>query len=328
MNKYFFFFFLPLPDQALAADECSYSFVFKTLSTILEFCTLKLPRLCLVSTVKVYLAAAATVMVNGNGMQGSDGLAGPREERYLQQCLRGLFCCFFRLPGDEQRMRTGGDFGPGEQTVQITVENLGMRNVGFSLLDEEPPRRSANPVRVCTPVLRKRRVKPPRSISQDVLLISSSGEDGDEEEEKEKEHGLLLKESAVADGLWAQPAFHLIPPTPSSVADEGQFFNVSPIKVGVSEGGSAHERKSCGEAEEAPAALTLAEDGEKERDPQLSAMSKDEGKKLKFSRRSQQGASLAEYPRKSESAPPMPFHQSCISVLFATRRLPTASESH
>lgn len=267
-------------------------------------------------------------MVNGNGMQGSDGLAGAREERYLRQCLRGLFCCFVCLPGDEQRTRTGGDVVPGEQAVQIAVENLGMRNVGFSLLDEEPPRRRTNPVRVCTPALRKRRVKPPRSISQDVLLISSSGEDGDEEEEKEKEDGLLLKESAVAEGLLAQPAFHLIPPTPSIVADVGQFFNVSPIKVGFLEGESAVERKSCEEAEEAPAALTLAEAGERERDPQLSEMSKDEGKKLKFSRRSRQGASLAEHPRKSESAPPMPFHQSCISVLFATRRLPTASESH
>lgn len=253
---------------------------------------------------------------------------GAREERNLQQRLRGLFCCFFRLPGDEQRMRTGGDVAPGEQTVQITVENLGTVNVGFSLLDEKPPRRRASVVRVCTPALRKRQGKPPRSLSQDVLLIGSSGEDGDEEEEKEEDDGLLLTDSAAACGLLARPAFHLIPPTPSGVADRVQFFNVSPMGVGVYGGGGARERKNCEEAEEAPADLTLAEAGEREQDPQLSKTSKEEGKKLRFSRRSQQGASLAEHPRKSESAPPVPFHQSCISVLFVTQRLPAASESH
>lgn len=261
-------------------------------------------------------------------MQGSDGYRGAHEERNLQQRLRGLICCFFRPLGDEQRKRTGGDVAPGEQTVRITVENLGMVNVSFSLLDEEPPRRRAHPVRVCTPALRKRRAKPPRSFSQDVLLISSSGEDGDEEEEKEEEDGLLLKESAAASSLLAQPAFHLIPPSPSDVADEGQFFNVSPMEVGFSGGGGALKRKSCEKAEKAPADLTPAEAGERERDSQLSKTSKEEGKKLRFSRRPQQEASLAEHPCKSESAPPVPFHQSCISVLFAAQRLSTASESH
>lgn len=210
-------------------------------------------------------------------MQGSGGLAGAREERNLQQRLRGLFCCFLR-----QGVRPGGDVAQGEQTVRITVEDLGTANAGFSLLDEEPPRRRA----------------------------SSS---------------LFLKESLAASSLLPQPAIHLIPPTPSGGADKGQFFGVRPTEgeEHVSSGGAACEQISCEEAD-----LTPAQAGEKKRDPLMSETSKDEGKKFGFSRGSQQGASLVEHPRKSESAPPVPFHQSHISVLFATRRLPTPSESH
>lgn len=215
-------------------------------------------------------------------MRGSGGLADAREERTLQQRLRGLFCCFLR-----QRVRPGGDVGQGEQTVRITVEDLGTVNAAFSLLDEEPPRRRAG-------------------------------------------SSLFLKESSAASSLSAQPDIQLIPPTPSGAADKGQFFNISPTDGGehVSGYDGGREQKSCEEAEEASADLTPAEAGEKERDPLMSQTSKDEGKKPKFSRRSQQGASLAGHPRKSESAPPMPFHQSHISVLFATRRLTTPSESH
>lgn len=235
---------------------------------------------------------------------GAPGAA--REERNLQQRLRGLFCCFFHQLGDEQGTRTGGDIAPGDQTVRIAAENLGRINVGFSLLDEEPLKGRASPVRVCSPALPKKRAKPPRSLSQDVLLISSSGEDGDEERENEGGNGLLL----TVSGPLAPPTFHLIPSTPSIVADKGQFFDVSPMQVG---------RKSCEDAEGAQA----DEVGGSERDPQ-----KKDGKKLRFSHSCQQGASLAEVPRKSESAPPVPFHPSCISGLFATRRRPTPSESY
>lgn len=242
-------------------------------------------------------------------MQESDGLEGAREKRDLQQGLRGLFCCFFRQLGDEQRTRKGGDVATGEQGVRITVENPGRVNVGFSLLDEEPPKRRASPLRICTPALRKKRAKPPRSLSQDVLLIGSSGDDGDEEEENQVENGSLLTGSAEACALLARPALHLIPPTPSFVAGEVEFFNVSLTNVG-------RQGREC--AEKAP----VDEAGESERDPQ-----KEGGRKFRFSRRCQQGASLAENPRKSESAPPVPAHQSCISVLFATQRLPTPPES-
>lgn len=236
-------------------------------------------------------------------MRESNCLEGAREERNLRQRLRRLFCCFLRqLGGDEQGASTGGDVAPAQQAVRITVESLGMVNVGFSLLDEEPPTRRASPLRVCTPALRKKRAKPPRSLSRDVLLTGSSGEDGDEEEENEGQDGLLLTESASVSGLLPRPAFPLIPLTPSVVADESQLFDISPV-----------------EGEEAPA----DEASESERDPQ-----KEEGKKLWFSCRCQQGASLAEHPRKSESVPPLPFLQSCISVLFVTQRLPTPSESY
>lgn len=197
-------------------------------------------------------------------MQGSGGLADACEKRIRHHCLRGLFCCFLRPPGEEPGVRTGGDVGQGKQTALITVEDLGTENAGFSLLDEEPPRRGAS-------------------------------------------------------GPLAQHAVHLIPPTPSGTTDEGQFFDVSPTEGG--EHGS-----STREQEDAPADPSLV--GEDERDPLLSETSEDEGKELGFSRSSQQGASLAEHPRKSESAPPVPFHQSHISGLFATGRLLTPSESH
>lgn len=279
----------------------------------------------------------------------------------MQRRLRGLFCCSC-LSGEETQPLHDQDTtnkavpqhphldeqGPGEkETIQIVVEDVGIVNTGFSLLDEEPPRssvaRSASSVSACPRALKKRRLKPLSSLPQDLPLTTSSTGDGDEDKEEED---TLLKESSSTDStaaasgsLLSQPVIHLIPPTPSDVADDDQFFDVNSEEAverissgdggcAAGDGGSCEEGEKV-EAEELPEELTLAEisdDGADELDEapndhfgeegeaQLTTMGEEERKKPRFSRSPHQVASLPEHPRKSESVSSVPFHQSHISV--------------
>lgn len=277
----------------------------------------------------------------------------------IQHRLRGLFCCSC-LSGEETDPLQDQDMtnkavpqhphldeqGPGEkETVQIIVEDVGIVNTGFSLHDEEPPRssvaRSASSVSACPQALKKRRLKPLSSLPQDLPLITSSTGDGDED----KEEDMLLKESSSTDStaasgsLLPQPVIHLIPPTPSDVADDGQFFDVN-SEEGVERisGGdgdcAAGDGESCEEGEKVeaeglPEELTLAEisdDGADELDEapndhfgeegeaQPTKMGEEERNKPRFSCSPHQVASLPEHPWKSESVSSVPFHQSLISV--------------
>lgn len=237
--------------------------------------------------------------------------------------------------------------GPGEkEIIQIIVENAGIVNAGFSLLSEDPPRssvaRSASLVSACPQALKKRRLKPLSSLPQDQPLITSSTYQDDDED---KEEDMLLKESnstdstAASGSLLSQPVIHLIPPTPSDVADDGQFFDVNSEegaeRISSGDGGcAAGEGESCDdgetvEADELPEELTLAEisgDGAEELDEAPNdrfgeegeapptKMGEEERKKPRFSRSPHQVASLPEHPRKSESVSSVPFHQSHISV--------------
>lgn len=295
-------------------------------------------------------------MANGNAKTQQPRRCSWRKD--IQHRLRGLFCCSC-LSGEETDPLQVQDMtnkavpqhphldeqGPGEkETIQIIVEDVGTVNTGFSLLDEEePPRssvaRSASSVSACPQALKKRRLKPLSSLPQDLPLITSSTGDGDED----KEEDMLLKESGSADSTAAsgslQPVIHLIPPTPSDVADDGQFFDVNSEegveRISSGDGGcAAGDGESCDdgekvEAEELPGELTLAEisdDGADELDEAPNdhfgeegeapptKMGEEERIKPRFSRSPHQVASLPEHPRKSESVSSVPFHQSHISV--------------
>lgn len=303
-------------------------------------------------------------MANGNAKTQQPRRRSWRKD--IQHRLGGLFCCSC-LSGEETDPLQDQDMankaapphphldeqGPGEkEIIQIIVEDVGMVNTGFSLLDEEPPRsskaRSASSVSACPQALKKRRLKPLSSLPQDLPLITGSTGDGDED----KEEDMLLRKSGSADStaasgsLLSQPVIHLIPPTPSDVADDGQFFDVNSEegvgRISSRDGGcAAGDGESCKqgervEAEELPEELTLAEisdDGAGELDEapneldevpndhfgeegevSPTKMGEEERKKPRFSRSPHQVASLPEHPRKSESVSSVPFHQSHISV--------------
>ncbi|CAK6951747.1 uncharacterized protein LOC121911510 [Scomber scombrus] len=175
-----------------------------------------------------------------------------------------LFCCSC-LQGEEgdllqeqEKNINGGpqhphmdQQGSGEkEAIQITVEDLGIVNTSFSLFEEDPltlrssMARSASSVSACPRALKKKRLKPLSSLpiqpESEQAITSTSGEDDEEEEEDP----LLFDsgtDSTVASGnLLTPPVINLIPPTPSDVVDDDQFFDI------ISEESVAHTSGSEG----------------------------------------------------------------------------------
>lgn len=152
-------------------------------------------------------------------------------------------------------------YGPGEkETIQITVEDLGIVNTSFSMFEENPPHprnsmpRSASLVCACPKALKKRRLKSLSSLPlqpQTILGIQTGSRDDDDEEEED----MLLYESGTnstqaSGSLLAQPVINLIPPTPSDVADDDQFFDInseeSVAHMPSSDGGfGAKDEENC-----------------------------------------------------------------------------------
>lgn len=236
--------------------------------------------------------------------------------------------------------------GPGEmEAIQITVEDLGIVNTSFSLCEEDPltlrnsMARSASLVSACPRALKKRRLKPLSSLpiqpQAKPAITSNSGEDDEEEEED-----MLLYESgtnstAASGSLLAQPFINLIPPTPSDVADDDQFFDInseeSAAHASCSDGGfAAGDQEGCEkkmervEAEESSEEFTLAEtmvsadsaaepeEGQsdqfgQEREALPTTEGDREKTKPRLLRSAYQVAPLPEYPQKSESVSTVPF---------------------
>ncbi|XP_054874532.1 uncharacterized protein LOC118470844 [Amphiprion ocellaris] len=167
-----------------------------------------------------------------------------------QRFSRRLLCCSClcgeKDPLQEQEKEINGgplhphldQLGSGEkEAIQITVEDLGIVNAGFSLFDEDPliPRnsvaRSASSVSACPRALKKKRLKPLSSLpiqpQAEPALTPSNGEDDEQEEED-----LLLYQSGTdstpaSGSLLTPPVINLIPPTPSDVVDDYQFFEIN-----------------------------------------------------------------------------------------------------
>ncbi|KAM7385809.1 hypothetical protein PAMP_001865 [Pampus punctatissimus] len=211
---------------------------------------------------KLPMAAAAMTSVNADSET-----AQPRRRPWRKTTLRlscRLFCCSClqdkeKDPLQEQERKTNGgpqhlhmdQQGSGEkEVIQITVEDLGIVNTSFSLFEEEPltPRnstaRSASSVSACPRALKKKQLKPLSSLpiqpQSEHAINSTSGEDDEEEEEDP----LLFKsgtDSTPASGsLLTPPVINLIPPTPSDVVDDDQFFDI------ISEESVAHTSGSEG----------------------------------------------------------------------------------
>nr|XP_008305088.1 PREDICTED: uncharacterized protein LOC103376483 [Stegastes partitus] len=203
-----------------------------------------------------------------------------------QRFSRRLFCCSClcgeKDPLQEQEKEINGgplhphldQLGSGEkEAIQITVEDLGIVNTGFSLFDEDPliPRnsvaRSASSVSACPRALKKKRLKPLSSLPiqprAEPAITPSNGEDDEQEEED-----LLLYESGTdstpaSGSLLTPPVINLIPPTPSDVVDDYQFFEIN------SEESVAHTSGSDG---------SLAADDQESFDEKMESVKAEESK--------------------------------------------------
>ncbi|KAM7408997.1 hypothetical protein PAMA_002627 [Pampus argenteus] len=192
--------------------------------------------------------------------------AQPRRRTWRKTTLRlscRLFCCSClqdkeKDPLQEQEKKTNGgpryphmdQQGSGEkEAIQITVEDLGIVNTSFSMFEEDPltPRnstaRSASSVSACPRALKKKQLKPLSSlpIQSERAINSTSGEDDEEEEEEDVVMFESGTDSTPASGsLLTPPVINLIPPTPSDVVDDDQFFDI------ISEESVAHTSGSEG----------------------------------------------------------------------------------
>lgn len=284
---------------------------------------------------------AATAMANAEEQR-------PRRRPWRKSTLsRRLFCCMClrgeeRDPLQEQEKKINGgpqhphldQRGSGErEAIQITVEDLGIVNNSFSLFEEDPltPRssvaRSASSVSACRRALKKKRLKPLSSLPiQSQAIMSTCGED-DEEEEEDPLLFVSGSDSTPASGsLLTPPVINLIPPTPSDVVDDDQFFDINSEESVAHTSGSdgsfaAGDQESYeGKMESVVATeeFTLAEnkvaaDNAEEPEEGLSdesgeekeAATSKEGDKEKTKPRflpsAYQVAPLPEYPQKSES---------------------------
>ncbi|KAK2922048.1 hypothetical protein Q8A73_001533 [Channa argus] len=179
-------------------------------------------------------------------------ITGPRrrpQRKNNQHLLPRVFCCTCLgseetdpLQEQERKINRGPQelhlekWGSGEkQPIQITVEDLGIVNTSFSLSEEDPltrrnsTARSSSSVSAYQRALKKKRLKPLVSLSlqpqAEPAILSASGGDGEAEEED-----ILLFESwtdstPASESLLMPPVINLIPPTPSDVINEEQFFD-------------------------------------------------------------------------------------------------------
>lgn len=261
----------------------------------------------------------------------------------LQRFSHRLNCCSCwcgeKDPLQEQEKKINGgplhlpsdQRGSGEkEAIQITVEDLGIVNAGFSLLDEDflTPRnnmgRSASSVSACPRALKKKRLKPLSSLplpSQTELEHASSAGEDDEQEDDD-----TLQLESGTDSLLASPVINLIPPTPSDVIDDDQFFDIS------SEGSVANtsdercagadqesweermesveepkegrilaERKATADCEAEPEDVWRDEPGEQREAVLIKNEEKEKTKSDEFLRSAYHVAPLPEHPQRSES---------------------------
>eukprot|EP00064_Thunnus_orientalis_P000437 superscaffoldBa00000022_g438 len=162
-----------------------------------------------------------------------------------------LFCCSClqgeeKDPLQEQEKKINGgpqhphmdQQGSGEkEAIQITVEDLGIVNASFSLFEEDPMTsrsnmaRSASSVSACRRALKEKRLKPLSSLpiqpQSEQAITSTSGEDDEEEEEDPLLFESGTDSTPASGSLLTPPVINLIPPTPSDVVDDDQFFDIN-----------------------------------------------------------------------------------------------------
>ncbi|KAI4884699.1 hypothetical protein NFI96_014123 [Prochilodus magdalenae] len=248
--------------------------------------------------------------------------------------MQRLFCCSclptgekdscLRSEHNEENDSTGGD---GEN-VHIVVEDLGLDNPNFTLPEMEDyvhaqrtvMGRSASSVSSCQRAVQKRKLAPLSSMP----LQSSTTQNNLNSDEYDFAVDSLFSRtgsvsvSASEGGLLTPPVINLIPPTPSDVIDDDQFFDTNSEEESVTHTSGSEGMDSMGSV--APGEQESEEEDEKtnqgvapdEMNPEVKAKhecadvdlkettieAKEEKNKMNFLRSYYQVPPLPEYPRK------------------------------
>lgn len=249
-----------------------------------------------------------------------------RRENIIGVVQRFLCCsCFRTVENDCLEYNQEKPQNPkpvvDEESVHIVVEDLGIDNPGFSLVEVErcgPPQpitigRSASSVSVCQRAALKKKLAPLSSLPFQPRVIQTNENDSALD-------SLLYGSSStnVGDGgLLTPPVINLIPPTPSDVIDDDQFFDINSEEESLqqtsgSEGVDSIGSAATGEQEsEEDVDLDVESEGNREikdeEHPQEEPQEEETTKKnsvdkstIHFLRSSFQVPLLPEYPRKSK----------------------------
>lgn len=208
-----------------------------------------------------------------------------------------------------------------EENVHVVVEDLGIDNPGFSLAEVKrygPPQqitigRSASSVSVCQRAALKKKLAPLSSLPFQSRVIQNNEDDSAID--------YLLYGSGsinVEDGgLLTPPVINLIPPTPSDVIEDDQFFDINSEEESLQQTSGSEGVDSIGSAAtgEQESEEDVDQDVEFEGNPetktqehpQVEPQEEDMTKKnsmdkakIHFLRSSFQVPPLPEYPRKSK----------------------------
>lgn len=249
-----------------------------------------------------------------------------RQENTIGVVQRFLCCSCFQT-GENDRLEYNQEKPQNpkavmdEENIHIVVENLGIDNPGFSLSEVEhcgPPQqitmgRSASSVSMCQRAALKKKLAPLSSLPLQSRAIQNSEDDSTVE-------SLLYGSGStnVGDGgFLTPPVINLIPPTPSDVIDDDQFFDINSEEESLqqtsgSEGVDSIGSAAMGEQEsEEDVDQDLESEGnhktKDEEHPQVEPQEEETAKKksidkstIHFLRSTFHVPPLPEYPRKSK----------------------------
>lgn len=232
-----------------------------------------------------------------------------RQENTVSVVQKMLCCfCFRTSEKDLEYDQENPQHVVDDESIHIVVEDLGIDNPGFSLCEVEhcrPPQQSnmgRSASSVCQRAAMKKKLAPLSS-----LPLQSRAHVGNNEED-------------FLDAL-TPPVINLIPPTPSDVIDNDQFFDMnseedSPLQTSGSEGVDSIGSAVTGEQENKEEKMDqdveyegLCDNKQEEHpeisEPQVDTMTKKnkvDKTTIHFLRSTFQVAPLPEYPRKSKKS--------------------------
>nr|XP_057915251.1 uncharacterized protein LOC131108301 [Doryrhamphus excisus] len=166
------------------------------------------------------------------------------DRRMQQQCKEEMRCEEEDLLHEQEEKINGGPLylhvgqqGSGDKdTIHITVEDVGIVNSSFIPFEDDPVTqrnnlgRSASSVSACLRALKKKRLQRLSSLplrpQAGQANLSTSGED-DEDDDDHFLFGSGNNSTPASGSLLAHPEINLIPPTPSDVIDDDQFFDTN-----------------------------------------------------------------------------------------------------